>query len=128
MFAGWWGAFRVGLNAIFQQLAGPFAIAGSAMLTAWFADMLGVYEGVRRALCWLLKWALDLMVYGIDEFLGGLPAIPADFNAPLVVEWLGIGNRYFPVSEGAALMGAYLTLYVSFVVVRFIVKLIPTVG
>ena len=76
---------------------------------------------------WLSNSIKDLVDTGLG-FL--LEMVPADWQANLepMKVWIEVANSWVPLDYGITLLAVYYTFVAVFVTVKFVLKLIPTVG
>ncbi len=76
---------------------------------------------------WLTD-SLGAMVNGGFDFL--LSMIPANWQANLepMKVWIEVANSWVPLDYGITLLTTYYTFLAVFVSVKFVLKLIPTIG
>lgn len=86
-----------------------------------------VAEGVRAAVCWVIRWLLDAMMAVLTPLI---QSIPDGWDAYLsqVQAWFQIVNAWVPIDVGIVLVAAYYTFMVTWIIVRYVMAAIPTVG
>ena len=86
---------------------------------------------ILNALQIFWEWLSNSIKAMIETGLGYLlEMIPADWQAniePMKV-WAEVANAWVPLDYGLTLLAVYYTFLAVFVTVKFILKLIPTVG
>lgn len=77
----------------------------------------------------------DWLVESVDSIFTSLldylfAAIPEQFQADAAPyrQYIEVANVWIPLDYGITLLGAYYTFLSVFVVIKFVLKLIPTVG
>ncbi len=104
----WFSKVREVLEKVF-----PFVTSGLALLAWWYnivaVALVGALHWIRNALN-----ALDLSAFA-----------PADFSA---WPYIGVINAIFPLTESLALLGAYFTVWIAVIVVRWVKSFIPTLA
>lgn len=97
----------------------------------WVGDLIdGIVDGfltqLKEWFCWLVNLAMSWGVPWIESAIAGVEGVNVDVSA--LVFWVGVINAWVPVTEGVAAVGIYMSLWAVMVVVRWIIKLIPTIG
>ena len=110
-------------------------------------------EAIRNSIIWAVEWLADFLQAIVDFFTGLLWAIVGfgismgnmlvlalpdigDIlsqqeyitSITLVMNLVGRMNQFFPVVEAFVLLSIYLYFMMTFLVVKLILKLIPTIG
>ena len=88
-------------------------------------------SAIINALQTFWTWLSDSIKSLVDTGFGYLlEMIPPDWQAniePMKV-WIEVANSWVPLDYGITLLTVYYTFLAVFVTVKFILKLIPTVG
>jgi len=110
------------------ELPPIFGMFGAGALEWLLESLIGqIAEGVRTFFCWLLDFSL--LVFGpLFEYVGSL--IPTDWLA-YVGAFIGIAsvvNTWVPADFVLGLHGIYWVFLLGFIIVKYILKLIPTIG
>jgi hypothetical protein len=76
---------------------------------------------------WLVE-SVDTIFSSLLDYL--FAAIPEQFQADAEPfrQYIEVANVWIPLDYGISLLGAYYTFLAVFVVIKFVLKLIPTVG
>ncbi len=76
---------------------------------------------------WLTDSVAALVSNGMDFMLA---MIPADWQANLepMKVWIEVANSWVPLDYGITLLSIYYTFLAVFVTVKFVLKMIPTIG
>ena len=91
-------------------------------------------EVIDRLLAILMmfgEWLLELPLQGLQVLLDQMwAALPASLQTDMssMVAYFEAVNEWAPLGEALAVFGAVMTFKFVFVIVKLIVKLIPTVG
>jgi|GEM_PF-6481070 len=90
-----------------------------------FVDSL--LEGFQAVLAWFLTWAKELACQLLTPLCELIPDAAVQTTAEFSV-WLGIANQWFPVTEATAMLGAFYTFQLAFILFKYVWKAIPATG
>jgi len=92
---------------------------------SWWTTVFG--DAIEIFWDWLVE-TVDTVFSGLLDYL--FAAIPDEFQADATAyrQYIEVANVWIPLDYGITLLGAYYTFLSVFVVIKFVLKLIPTVG
>lgn len=105
-----WGSMASVIGQIFQFLLDAIVWGASWMLGGSFAFLNSWMGEMAAAVGW------SSLAYTIDGYLGPMGTV------------LSVANIWFPVEEGAVILGAYVTWWSAFATVRTVKHFIPTIS
>ena len=77
------------------------------------------------------RWIVDVVAGAasalMDGFIAELPVFQGTALEPFA-DWLGVINQWVPLDIAIACMVSYWAFLAGFIVVKFILKCIPTIG
>ena len=97
------------------------------LLASWYDGIFDwIYDAVRKVICWFLDWFSDL---AIDAILGVASFLPDSVINLLPVAFmnthLGCAQLVFPVFEIGTLGVGYCLWKIPFVLLRWILRVLP---
>lgn len=92
---------------------------------SWWTTVF--YEALDSFWSWIVD-SVDVLFNTLLNFI--FDAIPDDYQASAVPfrQYIEIANCWISLDYGLTLLGAYYTFLSVFVVIKFVLKLVPTVG
>lgn len=102
----------------------PFMLAAEEEPSWWEAIF---FNALRTFWDWLVGAVETVFTTFLDYLLA---AVPADFQADAAVfrEYAEVANCWVALDYGITMLGMFYTFLSVFVVLKFVLKLIPTVG
>lgn len=102
-----------------------FAASDPQEEPSWWTSVFN--EALNLFWNWLVE-SVDAVCNTLLDYL--FAAIPEQFQADAAPfrQYIEVANVWIPLDYGITLLGAYYTFLSVFVVIKFVLKLIPTVG
>ena len=89
-----------------------------------------VFQAVKDAIMWVFQQIIDFFVYLVDITLNLIVALFPSFNAPLdaLLAIMTNVNFILPIGYGMTLFFAYYSIKPTMIIIRWVLKFIPTIG
>lgn len=110
------------------QATQPAVPSDGSWVGQWIADLFNTAWGwLQSFVYWILTYVFNCGATLIDWFLSVLPAGLTQGIADIAAA-IQVANLYLPISEFFTCVAAYFVFVAFFVLVKFVLKLIPTIG
>jgi len=129
---GWYESFRDWVIWIVDSIIDWFWDIVSYLIGMVWDFCVYLYDlflGENGFVWYIFDWAIMMGNWFISMFpnIGAfLQSYSGAFNTTMIL--VGKLNQFFPLTELVTLLGFYVTFMLLFLVVKFIMKLIPTIG
>jgi hypothetical protein len=103
-------------------------VGGDGLVGDFLSATLGnVAEAIRDFFCWLVDFAWVMGRPLLETFSGFLSD---GWKAHIAMLWAvaGLANKFVPLDFAFSLLAAYWAFLLVFVTIKYILKLIPTIG
>ena len=89
-----------------------------------------MFQAVKDAIMWVFEQIINFFVYLVDVTLDLIVSLFPAFNAPLDALLVIMTNVNFilPIGYGLSLFFAYYSIKPTMIIIRWVLKFIPTIG
>lgn len=85
-------------------------------------------QSITEAIVYVLMLPYHSSLWVLEQIVALMPSTDMGPQFATALEWLEIGNYWFPIGETFLAVSVLWTFQGTFIVIKYIVKAIPTVG